>query len=311
MSDFAQGAAVGLEANKQNPFNAILSSFQSAQARRYKEDAERKKEEAELSKALMVLQYKDNYDRALEKEKAKAEKEKFALEAGEKRKNILLEGQAGGKIAPTTETGAGTFEGTPFGAVGERFKAIDSKQGVRGQGKTLISPMVDKISKSEDAYYTLGNVTSQLEANKDKFAQFLGPGKGALRHPLRSYVNKDLQDFLAWKANVQDAFQQYRVVITGAQASDKEIALLAKNRPTEDDNYEVFTKKTKEVRRIGNQVLTRYINNLGKSGYDVSGFQDTLDNLNQELGGLGGEEQPKPKGKTITLPSGKTITIGQ
>ncbi len=128
MSDFAQGAAVGAEVKKQNPLNTILSSFQAAQARRYKEDQARKTEEAELSKALMVLQYKDNYDRELAKENVKAEKEKSAFGEQEKRKTGLLESIRKGEVASTTETGAGTFEGTPFGAVGERFKTGESKE---------------------------------------------------------------------------------------------------------------------------------------------------------------------------------------
>ena len=298
MSDsFAQGAIAAQEANKGNPFNQILGAFQNAQARRYAEDSQRKKEEADLSKALMTLSYQKNYENELMKAKAE-----------EERKQILLKGQAEGKIAPTEESQAGSFEGTPFGAIGQRFKAINEK----AQGKTLVTPMIDRISKGEDAYYTLGDATQKLEVNKDKFSQFMGPGKSALRHPIRSYVNKDLQDFLAWKANVQDAFQQYRVVITGAQASDKEIALLAKNRPTEEDSYDVFTKKAKKVREVGNQVLTRYISNLGKAGYNTSGFQETLENLNKDLSGLkSGDEttngqfaQPKTQSEYNAIPRG-------
>jgi hypothetical protein len=165
------------------------------------------------------------------------------------------------------------------------------KAGIK-KGKTLIAPMIDKISKNENAYYTLNNSLEQLTANTDKFAQFMGPGKGALRSPFRSYVNKDLQDFLAWKANVQDAFQQYRVAVTGAQASDKEIALLAKNRPTENDTYDVFIKKTNEVRKIGNRVIKRYITNLSKAGYDVSGYEDTITSLDEEMKNLSKETEP-------------------
>jgi hypothetical protein len=174
-------------------------------------------------------------------------------------------------------------------------------------GKTLVDPQIDKISKNEDSYFTLGNSVNTLNANKDKFAKFMGPGKGALRHPLLSYGSQDLQDFLAWKANVQDAFQQYRVAVTGAQASDKEIALLAKNRPTENDTYDVFIKKTTEVRKTGNQVLRRYIANLARAGYDISGYQDTLEALNSEMQGL----QMQSGGNKGTLSTGMGYTIGE
>lgn len=187
--------------------------------------------------------------------------------------------------------------GIPLEPQEQSFKETYGGMG-ENKGKTLISPMVTKISQNEDAYYNLSNAVEGLKTNADKFSQFMGPGKDILRNPLRSYVNKDLQDFLAWKANVQDAFQSYRVAVTGAQASDKEIASLVKNRPTENDTYDVFVKKTNEVRKIGNKVITRYIENLGKSGYNISGFRDTLINLNNEMGILTGDEQSKQ----ISLP---------
>jgi len=137
MSDFAQGALAGQEANKQNPFNTILSSFQSAQARRYKEDQQRKAEEAELSKALMVLQYKDNYDRALEKEKAKEEKEKISFGEVEKRKSGLLESIRKGEVQeapPESEIGGNVFEGTPFGATGRSFKSTKTTDVTSAEG---------------------------------------------------------------------------------------------------------------------------------------------------------------------------------
>lgn len=153
-------------------------------------------------------------------------------------------------------------------------------------GKILINPMIEKISKNENAVYGLDNSVSILKANADKFSQFLGPGKDLLRNPMRSYVNKDLQDFLAWKANVQDAFQQYRVAITGAQASDKEIALLQKNRPNENDTYDVFMKKAEAVQKVGRQVMARYISNLGKAGYDVSGYENTFQEGENQVQGV-------------------------
>lgn len=257
-------------------------------------------------------------------DKLRKERE-MGAETGQKINLLGVEGLMKGTIAPAEQgetgttfdlPGMGTFkpkpslmenvtvspEGELAYKVGDAFiplKSISknsmSVNTTNKGGKTLIAPMIDKISKNEDAYYTLGNSLAELQTNADKFSQFMGPGKQVLRNPIRSYVNKDLQDFLGWKANVQDAFQQYRVAVTGAQASDKEIALLAKNRPTENDTYDVFVKKTDAVRKIGNQVITRYINNLSKSGYNVSGFQDTLDNLNSELGNLGSNQPLEQK----------------
>ena len=150
-------------------------------------------------------------------------------------------------------------------------------------GKIMPGTYVDKISQKETANITLSRATDALVAEKDRFAKFMGPGKGAFRNPLLSYANKDLQDFLAWQANVQDAFQQYRVAITGAQASDAEIRLLEKNRPTQNDTYEVFLKKSKAVQEIGESVLNRYIKNLGRAGYDVSGYEDMVNTTGKKV----------------------------
>ena len=219
-----------------------------------------------------------------------------------------------GELPGFTKGGAGSM----LGQTPEGMKLKGATQNPEGEtsysyepnvktGKTLVAPQIEKISKNEDSYFTLGNSVNSLNANKDRFAKFMGPGKGALRHPLLSYGSTDLQDFLAWKANVQDAFQQYRVAVTGAQASDKEIQLLAKNRPTEDDTYEVFIKKTTEVQKTGNQVLRRYIANLARAGYDVSGYQDTLEALNSEMQGL----QMQSGGNKGTLSTGMGYTIGE
>lgn len=268
-------------------------------------------------------------------DKLRKEREMQA-ETGQKINLLGIEGLMSGKIEPAQQGETGTTFNIPsmgtFKPVEQTKVVVNPATGQveynipknsvfqpkTNEGlKTPSVPMIDKISKNEDAYYTLGDVVTNLIADKDRYSQFMGPGKGALRNPIRSYVNKDLQDFLGWKANVQDAFQQYRVAITGAQASDKEIALLAKNRPTENDTYDVFLKKTKEVRRVGNQVLTRYINNIGKAGYNISGYQDILDNLNSELGDLGSSNQNQDTvtiqditGKTIQIPRDEAIKRG-
>ena len=116
MSDFAESMATAQEASqKRNPFGVILNSWNKAQSRRYEEDAARKKEEAELKNALISLGAKAEYDKAMEEEKGKGE-----------RKTGLLESLRKGEITETTETEQGTFEGTPFGVVGKRFKATPS-----------------------------------------------------------------------------------------------------------------------------------------------------------------------------------------
>ena len=113
---FTTGMQAGTEqSERRNPFNIILSRFNEAQARRYKEDSERKKEEAELKKTLMQLSYQKDYETELVKAKAEEERETGLLESLRK-----------GEVTQTTEAGQGTFEGTPFGMVGRRFKTTPS-----------------------------------------------------------------------------------------------------------------------------------------------------------------------------------------
>jgi hypothetical protein len=173
-----------------------------------------------------------------------------------------------GKFRKSYEEAGATLVPGAKGWEKEKIKALEKPK------KILSSPMVDKITKNENTYMALNDASNELKANAEKFSQFMGPGKGALRHPLRSYVNKDLQDFLAWKTLAQDAFQQYRVAVTGAQASDKEIRFLIKNRPTEEDTYDVFMKKVGVLNRMGKKIFNRYLQNLGKAGYDVSGYSE-------------------------------------
>ena len=168
-------------------------------------------------------------------EKLKADR--TAKQEMEGKKDLLgYEGLMKGTITPTSQEEEGTFNipgignvvsnpNMPIyekdasgnyvqkGIVPKGSKVISSKPKEEG-GKTLVAPMIDKISKNEDAYYSLGNSLNDLTSNADKYSQFMGPGKAVLRNPIRSYVNKDLQNFLGWKANVQDAFQQYRVAVT-------------------------------------------------------------------------------------------------
>lgn len=85
---FSTGVLSGQEANKNNPFSLILGKFQESQARRYKEDSDRKKEEAALSKALQVLSYQKNYETELMKAKAEEERKTETMKQESEATNI-------------------------------------------------------------------------------------------------------------------------------------------------------------------------------------------------------------------------------
>jgi len=142
--EFFQGVETAQKQNESNPFNVIFGRFQEAQVRRYKEDQQRRTEEAELSKALQVLNKDYLYKQELEKAKAE-----------EERKNLLFKGQTEGRITETQETGEGTFEGTPFGAVGKRYK---TRQGIDQQTKDIELKIKQKqLQQLEDEGQTTAN----------------------------------------------------------------------------------------------------------------------------------------------------------
>ena len=79
-NEFFTGVEAAERQNERNPFNIILNRFQEAQARRYKEDKERKTEEFELNKALQVLNKDYLYKQELEKAKSEEERKTKASE---------------------------------------------------------------------------------------------------------------------------------------------------------------------------------------------------------------------------------------
>jgi hypothetical protein len=115
-NSFLEGISTGeaqqdkIRERSDNPFNVILGRFDEAEARRYKEGEVSRKEEAELKKALMVLQYQSNYDKELakikEEESRKTELEK---QEGEITSTERLIKSFGGNVPRGTTAKVGAF----------------------------------------------------------------------------------------------------------------------------------------------------------------------------------------------------------
>ncbi|MDI6732315.1 MAG: hypothetical protein QME16_00080 [Planctomycetota bacterium] len=133
-SPFVEGIEAGRRQSEGNPFNVILGRFREAQARRYQEDKERKKEEAELQKTLTGLQYEYNYRKELEKiQTEEANKREFgkAILGGELTKipSRQISSIAGKPVfeeetiqGVPLEAGEVSFRGTPFEAIAGQGK---------------------------------------------------------------------------------------------------------------------------------------------------------------------------------------------
>jgi len=302
MSDFAQGAAVGLEANKQNPFNLILKSFNEAQARRHKEDTERKKEEAELSKALMVLQYKDNYDRALGKEKAKEEKEKISFGEVEKRKSGLLESIRKGEVQeapPESEIGGNVFEGTPFGATGRSFKStkttdVTSAEGLSSEQQVQGRALAKKFYGTRGIKEGVPAIFAELKSGKTidqlddelRFAgqspEFAGPVRDAAQTILintsegQSQKSMDYIDDLLTKGDIGGVKDQLKRLARGKAGMEEQRAIIGKERTI---------KLLDEIQDD--------LNNLEKMGFNTNIFTGTTEQIASKAGTVGSPEARK------------------
>ena len=219
-----EGVATAEAQNEKNPFNIILGRFREAQARRYKEDQERKKEEGELQKSLLLLNKDYLYKQELEKEKAK-----------EERASLIPKGLAEGKITETEETGAGTFEGTPFGVVGKRFKPITTQTpvylvdpttgqlkqvGTTEKGAKIVAtpqPTTEKVQMGSNLDAMLGSLNDMEQKLKDP--------KILLRN-LNPFAEREFKAIL-------DTYDKTAAIAAGGkQLTQTELNLIKKTRPT-------------------------------------------------------------------------------
>ena len=251
MGSFREGYATGTAAG--SPFEGLLSAvnskFKERQARRQK-DAD---EERSLTNELVKLT-------ALENVKSKYKKQEQ-----------LTEGIAKGDITETTDTGEGTFEGTPFGAAG-RYKTraketpvylVDPVSGetrqvattpkgaktVRGQ-----APTTEKIQ--------MGTYLDSMEESIDSMEEKLKDPNIMLRGLLNPLGEREFKAILA-------SFDKEAAIAAGGkQLTKTELDLIRSTRPTIWDikSPEAIARKIKKLRGIVKDAKSR----LGAGG-GVSG----------------------------------------
>lgn len=142
-----------------------------------------------------------------------------------------------------------------------------SKEALAGQkGMRPLRPdMINKLTSFDEENIRGEDLLNRLEENKN----LTGPAAG--RIPGREIVDPD---YAAFKADVGQWFDVYRVRVTGAGASPGELKILNKNRPQITDTPEVFKKKTATLLELGKKVKQRTLENWGKAKFDISNFQD-------------------------------------
>lgn len=79
-------------------------------------------------------------------------------------------------------------------------------------------------------------------------------------------------DQVAWRTALGQLNDQYRRLITGAAAGDKELKMLASRLPQATDTYQNFLAKAQMFRQIANNARNTYVKNLSRQGKDTSEY---------------------------------------
>jgi hypothetical protein len=82
------------------------------------------------------------------------------------------------------------------------------------------------------------------------------------------------KEFAAFKSAVNRAFQSYRKLVTGAQASDKELARLEPNLPKVTDRPDIFIEKAQQLINEYDRLKNLYLEDLKRGGYDISAYSN-------------------------------------
>lgn len=310
---FVEGITAAKEQSQQNPFNLILGRFQEAQARRYKEDSERKKEEAELTKALMQLRFERDYNMELQKIKAEGERKQKEFEIGEERKTGLLESLRKGEVKEVPdrqvatamgkpvfegqtiqEAGReGVFEGTPFGMAGKRFKAtpktafrsiadisdLTSEQQLQGRA------LARKIYGVRGADYGLPAVYEEMRKGKsvdeiEDSLRYSGQSKefaGSVRDAAQTILIKESP---AISQSAMDSIDDYlsKGNIGGVQSQLKRLAI--KETPAAEQT--MITTKERTIKFLDE--IQGDLNKFEQLGGDTNIFTGTAESFAKKAG---------------------------
>lgn len=134
-------------------------------------------------------------------------------------------------------------------------------------GVPLTASQIDKIQGFDAEDIAAKSILTRVTSNP----ALTGLG---MRTPgaktVRSIMDKDFDTF---QAETNRWFDAYRQRVTGAGASEAELANLRRNMPTVDDSPTNFKSKVQNIMQIGTKVRARYLSNLKKGKRDTSGFE--------------------------------------
>lgn len=182
----------------------------------------------------------------------------------------------------------------------QTIRGIKTQVPILERKKTLPAKEASDLSNMASTKQDLNKNILYL---KDKGLQ-LGPGfsttPGAISDVLGQIKGSD---FATLKASIGRTFQKYRKWATGVASGYPELNMLAPNYPKATDTNDVFISKTLDVMKDIERNQETTLNYFGDAGYAVGKLKARM---KQEP-----ITQSQSNKKTITLPSGKTISIGQ
>lgn len=124
---------------------------------------------------------------------------------------------------------------------------------------------IESFTDLDNAKSDLTNIVGELGSHTN----WTGPVDGRIPNILVS------QDQNAWRSAVGKYKDAYRKAVTGAGASNAEIARLESRLPAETDTYETFLAKAKEAQKELDRKKEILASNLQKGGKNVTNFVES------------------------------------
>ena len=174
------------------------------------------------------------------------------------------------------EVGKPTVQGTSF-------------SDISGVPKTTLTEAGKKLIGAEELQLTLGDMENLFEP---EFLTYMGKGKKFISDTLSKagYSNDQIDAFAqrkaVWDQSVEQYFNQYRKLITGVAAGEKEIGFLEKSIPSKNDAPNVFMAKVRLQKKLNDAIIERSrrylqgggLKTLNEKGEPIGAYKTYLEN---------------------------------
>jgi hypothetical protein len=147
-----------------------------------------------------------------------------------------------------------------FYEVGKPTVQAQSLEGLSNVPKATLTEAGKKLMGAEELQVTLSTMENLFEP---EFLTYVGKGKKFVSDTLSKagYSNEQIDSFsqrkAVWDQSVEQYFNQYRKLITGVAAGEKEIGFLEKSIPSKGDAPNVFLAKVRLQQKLNNKIIER------------------------------------------------------